>query len=78
MGSLGSHADAFAQRRVRVDGLADIHAVGTHFDRQRDLADHVTGMRADDATTHDAMRFGIEQQLGETFVTTVGNGATRR
>ena len=31
------HADALAQRRMRVDGLADVHCVGTHLDSQRDL-----------------------------------------
>ena len=45
-----------AQRRVRVDRRADVHRVGAHLDGQRDLADHVAGMRADDAATDDAVR----------------------
>jgi hypothetical protein len=45
----GRHADRFAQRRVRVDGLADIDRVAAHFDGQADFADHVAGVRADDA-----------------------------
>ena len=43
----------FAQRRVRVDGLADVDRVGAHLDRQRDLADQVAGMGADDAAADD-------------------------
>jgi hypothetical protein len=37
-----------AQRRMRMDGLADIHRVGAHLDRQRDLADHVARMGTHD------------------------------
>ena len=52
---LGRHADALAQRRVRMDRLADVDRVGAHLDRQRDLADQVAGMRADDAAADDAV-----------------------
>jgi hypothetical protein len=55
VGHFGRHADAFAQRRVRVDGLADVHLVGAHLDGQRHLADHVAGVRADDAAAQDAV-----------------------
>jgi hypothetical protein len=76
------HADALAQRRMRVDGLADVDSVGTHLDGQGDLADHVACVGTDDATAQDlavAVRLGavVEQQLGEAFVTAVGNGAAR-
>ena len=37
-----------AQRRMRVDRLADIDAVGAHLDRQRDFADHVAEMNPSD------------------------------
>ena len=47
-----------AERRVRMDRLADVHRVGAHLDGQRDLADHVAGMRADDAAADDAVRLG--------------------
>ncbi len=43
------HADALAQRRVRVDGLADVHGVRPHLDGQGDLADHVARVGAHDA-----------------------------
>ena len=35
---------------MRVDGLADVHRVAAHLDRQRGLADHVAGIGADDAS----------------------------
>ncbi len=70
------HADAFAQRRVRVDGLADIDGVGAHLDGQADFADHVAGARADDGAADDAMGFRVEDQLGEAVVGAVGDGAT--
>jgi hypothetical protein len=66
-----------------MDGLADIDRVGAHLDRQRDLADHVARMGADDAAAQDpAVPVGlgriVEQQLGEAFVAPVGDGAARR
>ena len=65
-----------------MDGLADVHGVGTHLDGQGDLADHVACVGTDDATSQDlavAVRLGavVEQQLGEAFVTPIGNGAAR-
>ena len=74
------HADALAQRGVRVDGFADVDCVGTHFDGQRNLADHVASVCADDAATQNlavAMRFRaiVKQQLGEAFVAAIGDGA---
>ena len=44
-----------AERRMRMDRLADVDRVGAHLDRQRDLADHVAGVRADDAAADDAV-----------------------
>ena len=43
------HADALAQRGMRVDRLADVHRVGAHLNCQRDLTDHVARVRADHA-----------------------------
>ena len=59
------HADRLAERWVRMDGLADIDGIAAHFDGQADFADHVAGTWADNGTTDHAMRFGIENQLGE-------------
>src|SRR5664279_5720730 len=74
----GSEADRFAQRRVRMDRLADVDRVGAHLDRQRDLADHVAGVRADDAAADDGVGRLVEEQLGEAFVAAVGDGTARR
>lgn len=37
MRNLRCHANALAQRGVRVDGLSDVHGVGAHLDGRRDL-----------------------------------------
>ena len=63
---------------MRVDRASDVDRVGAHLDRERDLADQVAGMRADDAAADDAMRLLVEQQLGEALVATVGDRAARR
>ena len=68
VGNFGGHADGFAQGRVRVNGLADVDRVAAHLDGQTDFADHVASIRADDGTADDAMRFGIEDQLGKAVV----------
>ena len=39
LGRFGGHADALAERRMRVDRLANVDRIGAHLDRQRDLAD---------------------------------------
>src|SRR5260221_6369384 len=74
---LSGHADRFAGRRVRVDGLADVGRVGTNLDAERHLADEIAGARADDAGADDAMRLAVEDQLGEALVARVGDCATR-
>ena len=43
------HADALAQRRVRVNRFAYVHRVSAHLYRQCNLTNHVACMRADDA-----------------------------
>ena len=53
MRHLSRHANALAQRRVRVNGFADVHGVCAHFDGQSDLANHVARMRADHAAAQD-------------------------
>ncbi len=73
MRNLRRHADAFAQRGVRVNRLADVHRVCTHLNRQSDLADHVARVGADHAAAQDlamAVRFRrvIKQQFGNAFV----------
>ena len=53
MRHLCRHANAFVQRGVGVDGFADVHGVCAHFNRQRNLANHVARMRADHAAAQD-------------------------
>ena len=62
--------------RVRVDGLADIDRITTHFNGQTDFADHVASVRADNRPADHPMRFGIENQLGEAVIGTVGDSTT--
>ena len=72
------HADRFAERRVRVDGLADIDRVAAHLDGQTHLADHVAGAWADDGAADHAVPTvfrGVEDQLGEAVLGAVGDGA---
>ena len=59
MRHLRRHANALAQRRVRVNGLAGVHRVRPHLDRQGNLANHVAGMGADHAAAQNlAVGFG--------------------
>ena len=79
MRHLGRHANAFTQRRMRVNRLADIDRVCAHFNGQRNLANHVAGVRADHtAAEYLAVAVGlwavIKKQLGDAFVAAVGNG----
>jgi hypothetical protein len=68
----GGHADRFAQRRVGVDGLADVDGVSAHFDGEANFADQVTRVRADDAAADDAV--GLVGAL----VSPVGDGTARK
>ena len=61
---------------MRVDGLADIFRVATHFDGERQLADQIAGVGADDTAADDAMGLFIHEDLGKAFVAAIGNGAT--
>ena len=49
MRHLSRHADAFAQRGVRVNRLADVYCICTHYNGQRKLANHVASVSADHA-----------------------------
>src|SRR6266404_1229636 len=73
---LGRHADGLSERRMRMNGLADIRGLAAHLDRKADFADQVACVRAYDPATDDAMARRIEQQLGEPFVATVCDGTT--
>jgi len=64
------HADALAQRRMRMDGLANVHGIRAHLDSQRDLADHAA---AQDLAVAVGLGRIVERQLGHTLVAAVGD-----
>ena len=53
MRHLCRHTNALAQRGVRVNCFADVHRVSTHFNSERNLSNHVAGVRADHAAAQD-------------------------
>ena len=53
MRHLRCHADGLPERGMRMNRLADVDGICAHLDRQRNLADHVAGMRADHAAAQD-------------------------
>ena len=75
---LGGEPDRFGERRVRMDRAADVDRVRAHLDRERDLADQIARVRADDAAADDPVRRFVEQELREAFVAAVGDRASRR
>src|SRR5262249_40218994 len=75
---LSGHADRFAQSRMRMDPLTDVHRTAAHLDREADLADEIARMRADDAAADDAPGGFVEEELGEALVAAVGDGAPAR
>ena len=80
MRNLRRHANGFAQRWMRMDRLADVHSVCTHFNGQGNLTNHVARMGADHAAAQNlAVAVGfwgvVEQEFGDTFVAAVGDGA---
>ena len=75
------HANAFAQRGVRVNRLTNIHCISAHLYRQCNLADHVACMRADDAAAQNLavamdLRAVVKQEFGESLVSAIGNSAS--
>ena len=44
------HANAFAKRRVWVDGFANVHCICAHLNCQSDLTNHVARVGTDNAT----------------------------
>ena len=53
MRHLRRHTNTLTQRGVRVNRLADIYRVCTHFNGQRYLANHVACVRTDHAAAQD-------------------------
>jgi hypothetical protein len=74
------HADAFAQRRVWVDGFDNVHGVCAHFDGECDLANHVARVPVHHVASQDlAVAAGlgliVKQQFGHGIKATIDNGA---
>src|SRR5689334_1959424 len=70
------HADGFRERRVRMNGLANVDRIAAHLNRKAHFADQVARMRAHDAAAKEPMVALVEQKLGEAFVAAIGNGAS--
>ncbi len=60
-----------------VNGVPHICSITAHLDRQTDFADQITRMRTHNAATDDPVCLGVKEQLGEAFISTVGNGTAR-
>ena len=62
---LRRHGEGLRQRRMRMDGQADVLGVAAHLDRQRRLGDEVAGVGADDAAADQAAARLVPQRLGQ-------------
>jgi hypothetical protein len=83
MRHLRRHANALAQRRMRVNRLANVHCIGAHLNGQGNLANHVAGVGAHHAAAQNlavamGLRAVVKQQLGDALIPAVGDGAARR
>src|SRR5690606_8426169 len=76
---LGGIGESFAQRRMRMDRLADVAHFAAHFDRQDCLSDQLASTGADDAATKHALGFGLDEPLRKPFGTPqrLGTAASR-
>ncbi len=53
MGHFRRHANALAERGMRVNGFAEVYRVGAHLNGQCDITNHGARMRADHAAAED-------------------------
>src|ERR1700690_1191768 len=70
--------DRLRQRRVGVDGEADVIGERAHLDGQRRLGDDVRGAVADDVDAEDFLRGGVDDHLYKPVGVRVGDGAPER
>ena len=61
---------------MRVNCFSNIHSICSHFNSKTYLANQVTCMRADYASTNNAMCFGVKDELCKSFITAIGNCTT--
>ena len=59
--NFGRHANRLRERRVRVNGLADVDRISTHLDAETYLADQIAGVRAHNAAADETVCRLIEQ-----------------
>ena len=69
--NLGRHADRFAQRWMRMNGLSDVRGLATHFNSETDFADEIAGVGTNNAAADHAMGRLIEQKLRKTLVASI-------
>ena len=60
---------------MRVNGQANILGIGAHLDGQRYFRDELASTRTHDPRANHAPGLGIEQELGQSFVTAKGQRA---
>src|SRR4051794_20874354 len=61
---LGRQAERLGQRRVRMDREPDVLRVGPHLQRERELADQLAGVDADDPRAEDPAGPRLQDELG--------------
>src|SRR5262249_52946520 len=66
--SLGRHGEGLRERRVRMNGEADVFGFGAHLDRQCRLGYKITSVGPDDAAADQPLGFFIPQGLGHALV----------
>src|SRR6266478_7010621 len=70
--------DALTERRVRVDGAADVLGVGAHLDGEADLRDQVARVQPDDPPSDHARVRLVVEQLDESLVAAVRDRPSAR
>lgn len=72
-----SQAYCLSERRMRMNGLAEINCIGAHLDRQADFSNHVASVRVNDHTADDAVRLLVDDQLGHAIRSARGDRSAR-
>ena len=75
---LGGLHERLGERRVGVDGEAEVVRQRAHLDRQRRLGDDVGGAVADDVDAQHLLAVGVDHHLHEPVGVGVGDGAAER
>src|SRR5580704_12730454 len=62
---------------MRMDRLANVSGLTTHFNCETDLADEIASLHPDDASADESTCFLIEYQLGKSLIAPVCDRAAR-